>query len=108
MFENSNNRLLAFGEFLENDPMASKLKMIDIRLLACVNETPGLPVADLSLAICRTGANTTNLLDWLANLGLIEKRDGREDRRITHSYATPAGVELHRQLQSYFRQGAGT
>jgi DNA-binding MarR family transcriptional regulator len=107
VFESSDNRLLAFGEFLENDPKASKLKMIEIRLLACVIESPGLPVADLSIAICRTGSNTTILLNWLASLGLIEKRDGQEDRRITHSYPTPAGLDLYRELKSYFREGLG-
>lgn len=62
--------------------------------LAVVVRQPGLRVSELARAMAVHQSTTSNLVERLVELKLVEKRRSEHDQRVVHLYPLPAGISL--------------
>ncbi|MCX8145619.1 MAG: MarR family transcriptional regulator [Azovibrio sp.] len=62
--------------------------------LAIIVRQPGLRVSELARAMAVHQSTTSNLVERLVELKLVEKRRSENDQRVVHLYPLPAGIAL--------------
>ncbi|MBC7541873.1 MAG: MarR family transcriptional regulator [Candidatus Sericytochromatia bacterium] len=62
----------------------------------------GLPISRLASLLACDASNVTGLVDRLGSRGLILRREGAHDRRVTEIFLTPAGLDLRTDLKLEF------
>lgn len=62
--------------------------------LAIVVRQPGLRVSELAKAMAVHQSTTSNLVERLVELKMVEKRRSENDQRVVHLHPLPAGINL--------------
>ncbi|MGB4468871.1 MAG: MarR family transcriptional regulator [Azovibrio sp.] len=62
--------------------------------MAVIVRQPGLRVSELARAMAVHQSTTSNLVERLVELKLVEKRRSENDQRVVHLYPLPAGISL--------------
>ena len=65
--------------------------------LAVVVRQPGLRVSELAKAMAVHQSTTSNLVERLVELKMVEKRRSENDQRVVHLHPLPAGIGLIHQ-----------
>ena len=65
--------------------------------LAVVVRQPGLRVSELAKAMAVHQSTTSNLVERLVELKMVEKRRSENDQRVVHLHPLPAGISLIHQ-----------
>jgi DNA-binding MarR family transcriptional regulator len=78
------------GEFGLTPPQLFALRTLD-------PDQP-VPMRALATALHCDSSNVTGLVDGLAALGLVERREAEHDRRVRMLVVTPRGAEVRRRL----------
>ncbi len=73
---------------------ACRISGAQLWALAVVVRQPGLRVSELARAMAVHQSTTSNLVERLVDLKLVEKRRSENDQRVVHLYPLPAGIQL--------------
>jgi DNA-binding MarR family transcriptional regulator len=81
-----------------------ELGFAQYQLLACLAERNELPAGELALAADLSPATVTQMLDGLAEMGLVERTRSDRDRRVVTCTLTTHGRELIMERRARFEQ----
>ncbi len=88
-----------------NSPM-SHLTFVQIQTLRFLKEKKKAQINEIASYFSTAMSTTTELLDKLTNLGLVQKEEDSKDRRIVHAILTKKGSSLlygaQRKRQEHF------
>lgn len=88
-------------------PMPPDLTMQQVRVLGHVVKSPGLIVNELGATLGVSAPTASGLVERLVEKGLVARADDAGDRRVKRLHATPAGLELMRDMDSMFGRALG-
>jgi DNA-binding MarR family transcriptional regulator len=74
------------------------LTPVGAHALRLLHTEPPLTMRELAEALSCDASNVTGVVDRLEARGLVERRPGREDRRVKTLALTPAGEDVRRRV----------
>lgn len=74
------------------------------RISSAISQNDSLSMGELSNTLAVPMSTATRIVDWLVDLGYVQRLPDPEDRRIVRVALTNPGADLHRTMDIYVRR----